>query len=140
MIGLTEVESDILACIETGVAGYLSQDASLKELYRTMHAVAKGEPFCSPKIVGALFTRVAAETQKRERILLMDWVNLTRRELEILPLIEEGLSNKEIALRLHIEVRTVKNHIHNILRKLQLEGRREAARFAREHGLFARPI
>ncbi len=66
----------------------------------------------------------------------MDLPNLTRRELEIIALIEEGLSNKEIAARLPIEVPTVKNHIHNTLEKLQLDGRREVARYARERGLL----
>jgi two-component system, NarL family, nitrate/nitrite response regulator NarL len=138
VMGLPELESEILACIEAGASGYLPQEASLDDLLCHMQAVVAGEAFCSPKVAGFLFTWIREEARKRERFRLLDLVNLTRRELEILTLLEEGLSNKEIAMRLHIEVQTVKNHVHNVLKKLQIEDRREAARYAREQGLMRR--
>ncbi len=136
MMGLTDLESTILACIEAGAAWYLPQEASLDDLRKNIHAVAMGSPPCSPKVAGVLVSRIAEGARERELRQLLGIPNLTRRELEIIALIEEGLSNKEIAVRLCIEVQTVKNHIHNILDKLQLNGRREAAQYARERGLL----
>ncbi len=136
MLGLTELESNILACIEAGAAWYLPQEASLEQLLNNIHAVAVGEALCSPKVAGVLVSRIVEAAHERELRRALGLPNLTRRELEIIALIEDGLSNKEIAVRLQIEVQTVKNHIHNILDKLQLNGRREAAQYARERGLL----
>ncbi|MFQ5881374.1 MAG: LuxR C-terminal-related transcriptional regulator [Candidatus Methylomirabilales bacterium] len=136
MVGLTELESDVLACIEAGAAGYLPQEASLEDLLNNIQAVAAGEALCSPKVASFLFSRIAEAARERERLRALGLAHLTRREREVIALIEEGLSNKEIAVRLQIEIQTVKNHVHNILDKLQLDGRREAARYARERGLL----
>ncbi len=138
MLGHTELESDVLACIEAGAAGVLSEEASLEDLLNNIQGVAIGEAVCSPKVAGLLFSRVAEAGRNRQLLQVLGPPNVTRRELEIITLIEQGLSNKEIAIRLAIEVQTVKNHIHNILEKLQLDGRQEAARYARERGLLMR--
>jgi two-component system nitrate/nitrite response regulator NarL len=135
MIGLSDLASDVLACIEAGASGYLPQEASLEDLISSIRAVAAGEAFCSPKVAGFLFTRIAQRARERERLQALNLTHLTRREREVIALIEEGLSNKEIAVRLQIELQTVKNHVHNILEKLQLDSRREVARYAREQGL-----
>ncbi len=136
MTGLGELASDCLACIEAGVAGCLPQEASLEDLMNNIQAVATGQTLCSPKITSVLFSRIADAAQERDAVKFLGLPNLTRRELEILTLIDEGLSNKEIAVRLQIEVQTAKRHVHNILEKLQLNGRHEAARYARERGLL----
>jgi len=136
MTGLSELASDVLACIEAGAAGYLPQEASFEELLNNIHAVAAGEALCSPKITSVLFSRIAEAARERDAVKLLGLTNLTPRELETIALIEEGLSNKEIAVRLEIEVQTVKRHVHNILEKLQLNGRQNAARYARERGLL----
>jgi len=136
MTGLSELESDVLACFEAGAAGYLPQEASLEELLNSIQAVAAGEVLCSPKVTALLVSRIAEASRERELRRVQGLPNLTRRELEIIALIEEGLSNKEIAVRLAIEIPTVKTHIHNILEKLQLDGRREAAQYVRERGLL----
>jgi len=136
MIGLSDLASDVLACIEAGASGYLPQEASLEELISSIQAVAAGEALCSPKVVGLLFTHIAHRAREQERLHALSLVHLTRREREVIALLEEGLSNKEIAARLQIELQTVKNHVHNILEKLQLDSRREAARYAREQGLM----
>ncbi len=137
MMGITELQSDVLACVEAGAAGYLPQEASLEQLLENVRAVAAGEAICSPKVATFLFSRVAEAARERELRRVQGLPSLTRRELEIIASVEDGLSNKEIATRLQIEVQTVKNHIHNILEKLQLDGRREAARYARERGLLS---
>ncbi len=136
MTGLSELESDVLACFEAGAAGYLPQEASLQELLNSIQAVEAGEVLCSPKVTALLVSRIAEASRERELRRVQGLPNLTRRELEIIALVEEGLSNKEIAVRLEIEIPTVKTHIHNILEKLQLDGRREAAQYVRERGLL----
>ena len=136
MTGLSELESDVLACFEAGAAGYLPQEASLVELLKNIQAVAAGEVLCSPKVTALLVSRITEASRERELRRVRGLPNLTRRELEIIALVEEGLSNKEIAVRLVIEIPTVKTHIHNVLEKLQLDGRREAAQYVRERGLL----
>ena len=137
-MGVTESERDVLACIEAGAAGYLPQDASLEELVRNIQAIVVGEAFCSPKVVGLLFSRLAERAREWEQLFEQDMMHLTRREIEIIQLLDKGMSNKEIAVRLYIEAQTVKNHVHNILKKLQLDDRREVVRYARERGLIRR--
>lgn len=139
MLGLSELASDVLACAEAGAAGYISQEATLEELYSSVWAVAQGEAICSPRVAGFLFSQIAAEARKKERQWTSGLIHLTHREREIIVLIEEGLSNKEIANRLHIELKTAKNHVSNILRKLQLDSRYEVARYAREQGIADMP-
>ena len=136
MTGLSELESDILGCFEAGAAGCLLEAASLEDLLNHVQAVATGEVLCSPRVAGLLASQIRDASRERELRQVLGLPNLTRRELEIVALIEEGLSNKEIAVRLTIELPTVKTHIHNILEKLQLDGRREAARYVREKGLL----
>jgi DNA-binding NarL/FixJ family response regulator len=136
IIGLDKEESDVLACIEAGGAGCLPQEASVEELLNNIQAVAAGEALCSPKVAGLLFSRIREAGRERDLRQVSGLPELTRREDEIMRLIAEGLSNKEIAVRLQIEVQTVKNHVHNILDKLQLDDRRAAARYARERGLL----
>ena len=94
----------------------------------TVESVIRGEAFCSPQVAGALFKRIAAlaaEARPAESFGL-----LSRREQEILALVRSGLSNKEIAVRLTIEVATVKNHIHSVLTKLHVGTRAQAASLA----------
>jgi two-component system, NarL family, nitrate/nitrite response regulator NarL len=138
MMGLSELEADVLACIEAGAVGYLPQDASFAELLTHMQAVAVGETLCSPHVTRWLFAWIAEGARARERLQALGLVPLTRREREIVMLIEAGCSNKDIAVRLQIELQTVKNHVHNILEKLQCASRREVAQYARKQGLLAR--
>ena len=129
-LGVPNAEKDIIACAEAGAAGYLLQHESLDDLVATIETVARGEVVCSPRIAATLFRRVgelAAEHWARA-----GEARLTPRELEIVDLIDRGLSNKEIALCLSIEVRTVKNHVHNILEKLRVRRRGEAAAWVRD--------
>jgi len=140
MIGVSELESDILACCEAGATGYLPREASVKDLIDHVRAVAAGETPCSPKVAAFLFSRLRERARELQRLRALGPVRLTRRELQVIGLIEEGLSNKEIATRLEIETQTVKNHVHNILEKLELGGRQDAVRYARERGLLPFPL
>ena len=125
-----ETEEAVIPCAEAGVAACLPRETPLTELGATIERVASGESIASPRVAAMLLRRVAtlaAHSSPEER--------LTVREGEILGLIDDGLSNKQIALRLSIELSTVKNHVHNILEKLQVERRYEAA--ARMRGATA---
>ena len=127
-LGVPETDGPVLACAEAGVAGFVHRDGSLEDLVDTLRRVDRGEVLCSPKIIGSLFRRVAELAAHS----LPAVGRLTQRELEILGLIDQGLSNKEIARRLTIELSTVKNHVHSILKKLQVRRRAEAAAWARD--------
>jgi len=130
-------DTDILACIECGASGYLLDDASGDDLVTNIRAISAGETLCPPRITNLAFEKLSQLAHQWQVIRGDQASPLTRRELEIIAAIEKGWSNKEIALSLHIEVSTVKNHIHNILEKLELRDRRSAARYVKEHGITA---
>ncbi len=138
VIGVPNREEDILTCIEwEGAAGYLLMHASFEDLLSNIQAVMKGEALCSPRIASLAFSRVSSLARQSHAVgtSTHDGIGLTRREAEIVNLIDDGLSNKEIAVRLHIEVSTVKNHVHNILDKLQLHNRYSAVKLLKEQGI-----
>ena len=124
-LGVSEEEDEVVTYAEAGVAGYLRRQDSLGDLLEVIRSVARGESRCSPRIAGALLRRVATLAAERRSAEVP--AHLTAREREIIQLIDDGLSNQEIAHRLCIEVRTVKNHVHNILEKFQVRRRGEAA-------------
>lgn len=123
-----EDEAEVLACAEAGVAGFVDRDATLDDVTAALQAVLQGDVRCSPRVAAMMIRRVAAlagvGAQGPDR-------NITPREREISSLIDLGLSNKEIAVRLGIETATVKNHVHSLLEKLQVRRRGEAAALLR---------
>jgi len=124
-LGIPEVDGDVIACAEAGIAGYVSRDASLEDLIAAIQRAGRGELLCSPKVAGSMLRHIAFLSAGRKGVFATD--SLTGREREILRLIDQGCSNKDIARRLGIEVATVKNHVHNLLEKLQVHRRAEAA-------------
>ncbi len=133
VIDVPDRDADILYCIEAGGAsGYLLQNASLKDLEANLRAIVRGETLCSPRIAHLAFCRMSLFARQEKRVAVSNGIALTRREMEIVRLIEEGLSNKEIAARLHVEVSTIKNHVHNILDKLQLPNRYSVVNHVKE--------
>ncbi len=123
-LAVPEIEREVLACAEAGVAGYVTRDASVEDVVAAVESAARGEVLCSPRMAATLFNRIATLALERSPASIES--RLTARELEILDLIDQGLSNKEIARRLTIELSTVKNHVHNILDKLNVTRRGEA--------------
>ncbi len=128
-LGVDGSNGDVLAWAEAGAAGYHERDGSLDELIARVERVARGESPCSPAVAGLLFRRVAALA--RERAPGASRRELTAREHQILGLIDEGFSNKEIGRQLGIRLATVKNHVHSILAKLGVAHRGAAAAVAR---------
>jgi two-component system nitrate/nitrite response regulator NarL len=130
VIGLAESESEILRYVEAGAAEYVLRDDSVEQLVNHIRAAHSNEALVSPEVAAALMSRVAelshvlAETVERQELS-----ELTPREREVLQLVAQDLSNKDIADRLHIEVGTVKNHVHSILQKLNVNSRTDAAAY-----------
>ncbi len=123
-LGVARDDRDVIACAEAGVAGYVFRDASVEELLATIESAARGELRCTPEMAAMLLRRVANLARHGD---VTSAAHITRREREILRLIDRGFSNKQIAAQLCIEIATVKNHIHNILEKLGVRSRAEAA-------------
>ena len=136
--GLVESKAAVLRCIEAGAAGYVLEEDSLPDLVKKICAVADNRFFVAPKMAGALMVRLAELKRQVTSIHALRQFDsydkpteLTAREWEIVGLIEQGFTNQQIAGRLVIELGTVKNHVHNILRKLGVQSRQHAVIFAR---------
>lgn len=131
-LGLSENDrKDVLRYIEAGAVGYILKDSSLDEFLRTIRLAQKGEARVSPQMAGVMMERLSNLARLFARVEhTMDGdVRLTSRELEVLQCIGQGLTNQEIAARLVVEVGTIKNHVHNILEKLNVSSRDEAASY-----------
>jgi len=128
ILGITESRESILKYVESGANGYVLKESSLDDLLVSIRAVYNDKAVISPDIAGALIQRVSEYSKafSQSGISLPDSVNLTTRELEVLELLGQNLSNQEIASRLVIEIGTVKNHVHSILNKLGVDRREEA--------------
>jgi two-component system, NarL family, nitrate/nitrite response regulator NarL len=122
-MGLPDDEQNVIALAEMGVLGFVERGASLDDLVASVLSVARGEASMPPRIATIFLHRVSS---LGARSSATDVTTLTLREREVVQLIAEGLSNKEIAGRLCIEFATVKNHVHNILEKLEVTRRSEA--------------
>ncbi len=131
IIGVPKSESIILQYVMAGAAGYVLKDVPVERLLDNVRAAHQDEALISPTIAAALMTHVAELSQISTQYTLDPEAvaDLTSREREVLTLIDEGLTNQEIAERLFIEVGTVKNHVHNILKKLDVTSREEAASY-----------
>lgn len=127
-IALDETEHAVLEWAEAGVGGYVPRDASLADLIAAIERAARGEQQCSTKVAGGMLRRLAALARVAgDRQSASPSPQLTPREREIICLLGHGMSNKDIARQLGIEVTTTKSHVHHILEKLQVRGRSQAA-------------
>ncbi len=132
VVAVALADEDVIPCAEAGAAGFASADAGVKEILAATEGAVRGELLCTPQIAAQLLGRVAALASAQRA---QSASPLTVRELEIVELLEERLSNKQIAARLSIEPATVKNHVHNILDKLDVSSRADAVAEARRQGL-----
>ncbi len=122
---------DIVEFVEAGGSGFILKSASWQDYVETIKAVAKGEKVLPAVLTSSLFTQIVESALTSGDGIPDSAIQLTNREREIVGLIADGLSNKEIAMRLHIATHTVKSHVHNILEKLTLSSRLQIAVFAR---------
>jgi DNA-binding NarL/FixJ family response regulator len=129
LMGMDENETVFLDSVRAGVAGYLLKDASASEVMGAIRAVSQGEAVCPPRLCRILFRHVASGSDVVSVAPRKDF-SLTRRQLELVPLIAQGLTNKEIASQLNLSEQTIKNHIHRMLQKVGAEDRLQVSRLA----------
>jgi DNA-binding NarL/FixJ family response regulator len=134
VLTISDQDADVLDAILAGACGYLLKDASIKELLRGIRSAAVGESLVSPTIAAKVLQRVRATSASHHEADLIH-SQLSDREIQVLKLIANGKDNAMIAGELHISPKTVKNHISNILMKLQIENRIQAAVFAVRSGI-----
>lgn len=130
VMDLLPVHEDIVEFVNAGVSGFIMKDATLDDLVNTIRSVAKGAHVLPPQMTGTLFSQIARDAVARGRPEALDSVRMTPREREVINLIAEGLSNKEIAGRLNLATHTVKSHVRNVMEKLTLHTRLQIAAFA----------
>lgn len=126
ILGLSEEQEDFLRCIEAGARGYVLQESSFDDLKKALRRVLAGEVFCSPRVTYSMFSRLGELAEERRRREQVEALELTPREMEVLELLAEGLSNRQIAERVCLSIYTVKNHVHNILDKMDVGAREQA--------------
>jgi two-component system nitrate/nitrite response regulator NarL len=124
-------QHDIVEFVKAGGSGFILKNAPSNDYIKTIRAVAAGSKVLPPALTNSLFTQIIESALKTGTGIPSNSIQLTGREREVVALISEGLSNKDIAERLHIATFTVKSHIHNILEKLALSTRLQIAAFVR---------
>jgi DNA-binding NarL/FixJ family response regulator len=130
MLTVSDEEDDLYDAIKAGAAGYLLKEISIEEVASAIRSVVSGQSLISPSMASKLlteFTNLAKRADERQSV---PTPRLTERELEVLKLVAQGMSNREIASELYISENTVKNHVRNILEKLHLHSRMEAVVYA----------
>jgi DNA-binding NarL/FixJ family response regulator len=132
-LGLNEIEDEVLPFVEAGVAGYVCRDGAVDDVVQAVLCALNQEFICSRHIAAALQRRIAGLASRA--LAANSMPVLTHREKEIAQFLDDGLSNKQIAGRLNIAISTVKNHVHNLLEKLQARSRSEAAAKCRAMGV-----
>ena len=124
--------SYLMKVLDLGVEGYILKDCGSKELLRAIHLVNNGERFIQPSLIPLLNSRLIAKDLDKEKL-----ESLSKRELDVLKLVAIGNFNKDIAQKLSISERTVKNHLCNIFRKIDCEDRTQAAVFCIRNGIVS---
>ncbi len=137
MLTMSDEEADLYEAVKNGASGYLLKDSSIDEVAQAVRVVADGQSLISPSMAAKLideFKQLAKP--EREQV---PGLRLTDRELQVLRFVAKGMNNREISKQLYISENTVKNHVRNILEKLQLHSRMEAVMYAVREKLFELP-
>ena len=130
VMDIAPLPGDINLFVKAGASGFILKDATFDEFLSTIYSVAKGINIPSPDLKDFLFSRIVEHALKGDKTKLKEAIRMTKREREVIALIGDGLSNKEIAQSLNISNFTVKSHIHNIMEKLTLHTRLEIANYS----------
>jgi len=136
MLTTSDEEADLYDAIKAGANGYLLKEISIDEVARGIRAIHGGQSLISPSMASKLLTEFATMIKKGDERQQVPAPRLTERELQVLKLVARGLNNRDIARQLYISENTVKNHVRNILEKLQLHSRMEAVFYAVREKLF----
>ena len=130
VMDLAPVQADILQYVKAGANGFILKDASLNDFLITIRSVSEGATILPPLLIDSLFSQIVDHAVREGKTKLKEAVRMTQREREVITMLSEGMSNKEIAHRIHISTYTVKSHIHNIMEKLALHTRLEIANYS----------
>ena len=130
VMDLAPVQADILQFVKAGANGFILKDASLKDFLATIRSVSDGETVLPPLLIDSLFSQIIDHAVKEGKTKIKEAVLMTKREKEVIELLSDGMSNKEIGQKIHISTYTVKSHIHNIMEKLALHTRLEIANYS----------
>jgi len=139
LFGMDEDPEIFLRSVYLGVCGYVLKEASATEMIAAVRGVARGEAFCPSRLCMALIQHLSSDAQQKTRHGGRDRssrVNLTHRQLQLVDLVEKGLTNKEIASSLHLSEFTVKNHLRRIMKQVEACSRREAVDVIRAEGFL----
>ncbi|MCL5029980.1 MAG: response regulator transcription factor [Bacteroidetes bacterium] len=134
VMDLAPVQGDINLFVKAGASGFILKDATLDDFLVTIRTVAEGSNVLPPNLNESLFTKIVEHALKGGKLKLKEAVRMTKREREVIGLIGDGLSNKEIGQMLRVSTFTVKSHIHNIMEKLALHTRLEVANYSYSTG------
>jgi two-component system response regulator DegU len=133
VMDLIPTQEDVLEFVRAGVSGFILKDATIEDFLRTIRSVAQGAKVLPSLLTGSLFSQIiehAVNGTRGTSSKLMESVRMTKRERQVIELVSDGMSNKEIAQMLHLSTYTVKSHVHNILEKLALRSRVQIANYA----------
>jgi len=130
IMDLIPLQADVFEFVKAGVSGFILKDASVTDFLNTIRSVAKGLQVLPPNLTGSLFSQIVEHAiNGASPSAVIDSVRMTKRERQVIELISEGHTNKEIAQKLHLSTYTVKSHVHNILEKLALSTRVQIAKY-----------
>lgn len=130
VMDLIPLQADVFQFVQEGVSGFILKDATVNDFLKTIRSVAKGVQVLPDNLTGSLFSQIVEHAVNgSKQSSLMDSVRMTKREKQVIDLIADGCTNKEIAQELHLSTYTVKSHVHNILEKLALSTRVQIAKY-----------
>ena len=131
VMDLIPLQADVFEFVQAGVSGFMLKDISVMELLKTIRSVYNGDQVLPPHLTGSLFSQIVERAMNgSKQTKLKESVRMTKRERQVIELIADGYTNKEIAQKLHLSTYTVKSHVHNILEKLALSTRVQIAKHA----------
>ncbi len=133
---LAPAQGDVRQFIKAGASGFILKDATCDDLLATIRSVAEGGRVLPRILRGSLFSQIVEHAVEVGKPDVNKAIRMTKREREIIALISDGLSNKEMGHRLHIATYAVKSHVHNIMEKLALHTRLEVARYTHSDGML----
>ncbi len=131
VMDLIPMQADVFEFVQAGVSGFMLKDISVTEFLKTIRSVYKGTRVLPPHLTGSLFSQIVEHAVSGSKTsILTESTRMTKRERQVIELIADGSTNKEIAQKLHLSLYTVKSHVHNILEKLTLNTRVQIAKHA----------
>ncbi len=138
VMDLVPVQEDVLLFVQAGVSGFILKDATVEDFLNTIRSVAHGSKILPPHLTESLFSQIVEKAViESTPSKIIESVKMTKREKQVIELVADGLTNKEIAQKLRLSTYTVKSHIHNILEKLALHTRVQIAKYARNSGAYS---